>query len=485
MIEKKDIITKMKLLRDYRNDRISDRNGKVLDVKYLGNIDLNLEEKNIDEKNFIAVYLIIEQYEQDGKFFEVEQYYSENFKTGDIRFLAGNNRSDGIDEIYLSSDYTDNDALREYLQKEINFISKEGELDLAIEEQIEQIAKELGLSPEEVEALIELNLDVEEKDKIDNEKQENSENGNEELTEEQTEEVLKVSGKQEVNINAKFDKKNTLRKELGLGSEYKNITVVYSEKLQQINGNDKAKNHSPLAFVAVRNDGTSEVINSLELDDSSGRLPTKESIKIDSNGTAREDRNTLSRYKIAGKNSYLSVERGQYGEMKVYHGQKTKEENRSVEFQLETRTLRPTKYDMREMQRPNHGKYHVDDIENEFEKHASNGEKELKNSKDYDGDKNTATHVHEIEEIQELDENAQIYIENEIEKWAEQIMEDYDVQNAFTENEVREMIKNYWQKDKGNIENSYSVKETKEEFDKIKFNIEQDATIFKTKNRGN
>lgn len=483
MIEKKDIITKMKLLRDYRNDRIADKNGKVLDVKYLGNIDLNLEKENVDEKNFIAVYLIIEQYEQDGKFFEVEQYYSENFKTGDIKFLAGNNRSDGIDEIYLSSDYTDNDDLREYLQKEINSISKEGELDLAIEEQIEQIAKELGISPEEVEALIELNLDGEEKDRFNDEKQENLENENEELTEKQTDEISKVSGKQEVNINAKFDNKNTLRKELGLGSEYKNIKVVYSEKLKQIGG--KSRNNSPLAFVAVKNDGTSEIINSLELDNSSGGIPTKESIKIDANGTAREDKNTLSRYKIAGKNSYLSIERGQYGEMKVYHGKKTKEENRAVEFQLETNSLRPTKKELRDLQRYNRGEYNIDNIENEFQEHASNGEKELKNSKDYDGDKNTATHVHEIEEIQELDENAQINIENEIDGWAKQIMEDYQVQNVFTENEVKDMIKNYWQKDKGNVENSYSVKEAKEEFDKIKSNIEQDATIFKTKNRGN
>ena len=485
-MEKRDIVTKMKLLRDYRNNKISEKEGKVLDVKYLGTLSKSKETP----ENLLAIYLIIEQHQKDGKVFEVEQYYSEDLQNGDIKFLGGNNKSDGMEKIYLSDKYIDEKETRDYLEEALNEMDKIGELDLAEQEKLEEMAKELGIDIEDIESMAELDLDQKVKDEKDKDKDEEDldeteqEKDEDELTEKQTEKLTKTSGKQEVNINAKFDTKNTLRKELGLNGEYKSIMVVYSEKLQEIQGKDENINNTPVSFVAIKNDGTAEKLNSLELDTSTGAIPTKESIKIDKDETARQDKKTLSRFKIAGKESFLSVERGQYGEMKVYHEQKTKEENRAVGYQLETNSIKPTTREFRDLQKPGQGKYHIDDVENEFQKHAEHGENELKNKADYDGDKETATHVHEKDGVvEEQEQNDQIYIADEIEEWTKEILKDEDVQNVFTAKEVKEMIENYWQNDKGQMEDLYTVEESKQEFEKIKNNIEKDAGNMRTKTK--
>lgn len=482
-MDKKDTITKMKILRDYMSDRISQDNGKNIDinVKALDTIYKN----ESDKENLLAIYLITMKYTKDGKNFNIEQYYSEDLQDGSIKFLAGNNRDDNIEKIYLSMEYTDDRKTKEYIETQLNEMSKESELDL---NQLEKMAKELGIDLDDIENISELNVDQEIQNKKDGEKDEkendeekdeeedkdehNLEQAKEKKKETQEEKLEKISGKQEVNINAKFDGKTPLRKELNLSGEYKTIMVVYSEKLKDLPGYDGKTNNSPLAFVAIKNDGSAEKMDSLELDTSSGSIPTKEAISADADGTASMNKNTLSRYKIVGKNAYLSVQRGMYGEMKVYHGSKTKEENRPVEFQLETNNIRPTTAEMRNLQHPGEGEYHIDDIDDEFQKHVNHGEKELKSRKDYDGDDKTATHIHEDDNsTEEQETSTKINIEDQIEDWAELIQEDVEV---FNKKEIEEMIKNYWTKDKGSIEDEYTVDEIRIELEKIEENIKQD-----------
>ena len=476
-MEKKDTIAKMKILKEYMVDQLSKENAKEINVNVIA-LD-SISKNELDKDKTLAIYLVTMQYTKNGQSFDIEQYYSEDLENGDIKFIAGNNKNDGIEKIFLSREYTEDAKLREFLENQLNEMSKESKLNLV---QLEKIAKELRIDIEDVESMAEVDLDQEIEIEKDKEQGKNEEKENDEKEETEEEKLSKISGKQTVNINAKFDGKTPLRNELGLSGEYKNVMVVYSEKLKELPGKDDEQNNSPVAFVAVKNDGSIEKMDSLELDTSSGVIPTREAIKADANGIARQDTSTLSRYKINGKNTYLSVQRGAYGEMKVYHGQKTKEENRPVEFQLETNSIKPTTKEMREMQHPGKGDRHFDNIDNEFQEHVKHGEKELHNRKDYDGDKETATHVHEKNDLTEEQEQiAQIYVAEEIEDWAKEIMKDEDVQNVFTEAEVKEMIENYWEKDKGNAKDLYSVEESKKEYDIIKSNIEKDAENMRIK----
>lgn len=249
-MDKNQIIATMKLLKEFRNEKLNGKSGNVLDVQYIGNIN-----KDEEKKQKLAVYLVIEQYKKDNQIFEIERYYSQDLQSGDIKFLAGNNINDGIDTIYLSQNYTKDEKTKEFLHKEINSIPKEAKISLLNQEKLEKMAKELGISVEEIESMVQLDLDKEvDKDKNQegqNEERENSKENvkkDKQLNKKQTKELTESSGKQELNIDTQFDGKNTLKNELGLTDEYKSVMVVYSEKLKDIGGK---YTNSPLAFVAI------------------------------------------------------------------------------------------------------------------------------------------------------------------------------------------------------------------------------------------
>lgn len=95
---------------DYQEDL---RKNKVKDVKYLGIIELDGEEKQI--------FLVIEQKEdKEGKIFDVERYYTE-----DGEMLAGNNTIDGY-ELMLNQKFQGREEILEQLKE----FDKEGKLDL-------------------------------------------------------------------------------------------------------------------------------------------------------------------------------------------------------------------------------------------------------------------------------------------------------------------------------------------------------------------
>ena len=104
------------------------RQNKVKDVKFLGTVQINGEEKGI--------FLVTEQKEEEkGKLIDIERYYTE-----DGEMLAGNNSIDGY-ELMLNEKFQGNENLLE----ELKGLDKEGILDLneLEESRIEKIAKAL------------------------------------------------------------------------------------------------------------------------------------------------------------------------------------------------------------------------------------------------------------------------------------------------------------------------------------------------------
>ena len=104
------------------------RKNKVKDVKFLGTIQIDGEEKGI--------FLVTEQKEiEEGKLIDIERYYTE-----DGEMLAGNNTIDGY-ELMLNEKFQGNENLLE----ELKALDKEGILDLneLEENRKEEIAKAL------------------------------------------------------------------------------------------------------------------------------------------------------------------------------------------------------------------------------------------------------------------------------------------------------------------------------------------------------
>lgn len=161
--DKEKIVDKMRELRDKRdlellNQDMEDINlnsdyqkevskNKVLNVKYLGTIEIDGEQKGI--------YLLIEQKEEkDGRLAEIEKYYTE-----DGEFLGADNNLDQFEFITLNKEYLNKEGLLEQIES----LDKEGSLDLnEIEnERLKELARELGIDVEDIQKLAEIDADKE------------------------------------------------------------------------------------------------------------------------------------------------------------------------------------------------------------------------------------------------------------------------------------------------------------------------------------
>lgn len=128
-LDKEKIIEKMRSLRDKRDLEILNQDleevnldsdyqkelpeNKVLNIKYLGKIEINNEPKDI--------YLVLEQKQKDdGSKIEIERYCTED---GEV--LGGNNNSDQFNFITPNEKYKDVEGLVESLQS----LDKQGVLD--------------------------------------------------------------------------------------------------------------------------------------------------------------------------------------------------------------------------------------------------------------------------------------------------------------------------------------------------------------------
>lgn len=265
------------------------KNDKVLNVKYLGKIEINGEEKEI--------YILTEQREnKDGKLTQIEKYY-----TGDGEFLGGNNKSDQYNYLILNEKYSENKKLQEKLQS----LDKDGILDLneLEQERLEEIAKILGISPEELEKMAEIEADkeIDEKEQENTEEKEEMEERDEKKGILNKKEVEKISTKAEIETNQKVTDNKTMASMLGVEDKgYKKIAIIYSDKINE------NSNTTKFSFVGIKEDGSAEKIDSLE--QTHGNDPTKKVNEINRDGSEiKQDQQVNSVYRIKGEKETRSV----------------------------------------------------------------------------------------------------------------------------------------------------------------------------------
>ena len=446
-MEKEEIINKMRQLRDKRdleilNKEINDtnidvdlkedlRDNKVIDVKYLGEMEYTSTIDNKEETYKKGVFLLIEQQkDKDGNLIQIERYYDENFE-----FLGGNNKSDGYN-LMLSSKYDKNIDLLDKL----NNLDKNGELDLneLEDERLEKIAKQLGIEKEDVDKLAE----------IDEEKIKEAE---EKLEEEELdkEEIEKISTKAEIETNEKITDKDTMASMLGVQDKgYVKIAIIYSDKLKD------NSNTTRFSFVGIKKDGSAEKIDSLK--QAYGKSPTKEINSLDREGNLKDDKETVkSIYNVQWKReSQFAVGIGPMGTIEASLVRTSKTDNtKSISIPIQTTSVKPTTRETRELMN---------------EARNPRIDEEAKKIEDY---KKTGFEKIELNDINDNPYDNAIQINDEIAKeWADLIMEDSDVSDTFTKEEVIDMIKKSWEN--GEEENEKTVDERLEN---IKKEIEADA----------
>lgn len=338
------IFDKMRALREQRdmellNEQLNkDTNSqeKVLDVKYLGQID-----------TIGDVYLIIEQKQaQDGKLFQVERY-----ETEDGEVIGGNNKADAYDFIILSEKYKDKEQVLEKLQD----LNKEGILDLNELEQdrLELIAKELGVTTKDLKRVAEIEAEKEietEEEKTDS--KEDKEQENDILSEEELE---SIPSKTEIDVEQKVTDSETMAALLKVqGKGYKKIQVVESDKLQEGSstrfsfvGIKEVEKKDPKTG-KIRKKEVAEKIDTLE--QRYGQSPSKGVDSLNADGSKVEEKKMQSIYQIRGDNeNQVGVNIGSAGTLEVSYIRTPRQKNgEAISIPIETHTVRPTTREVRE-----------------------------------------------------------------------------------------------------------------------------------------
>ena len=439
----------------------------IVDVEYLGKIMMNSKNSNDGNiKNEKRVFKLIEQTQNEkGEISFVARYY-----TNDYELIAGNSMQGYYNFIILTSEYSND---RELLE-EINDLPDYGASLKDIEKgELKEIAKAIGLREEEINSMSEMELAQKIEEKEESKGTEEKEDEESEINEEETKEIS--NQKQEIRLDTRIDYKRTLGQALDLDtSEFTKVAVVYSERLKEIKDSDEKINNTRYSFVAIRKDGTAlDISDRLQVDARTGNNQNRESIKVDADEQARKDTQTRTRFQIIGENGKnagkpdyeketLSLENSQYGEIKAYYGKgRSKENQENIETQIKTTNVKPTKTELLRLSKES--SQGVDKVTNMVKEADENLEKkENVGLSDVDGDEYT------------IEDGIEVFLENHKSEWAELIMEDPDVDDVFTKEEVEEMINKYWLKQYSEKAKSNDGKIDREEVEQINNDIKKD-----------
>lgn len=196
---------------------------------------------------------------------------------------------------------------------------------------------------------------------------------------------------------AKMDYWQTLKKAFGLPKEVDTLAFSYP-----VSSEDKV-NYANITVYMLDKDGY--IIDDLDVDDyfefdtSTGNNPMQDDTirheKDENKGrTQIDDNNTMIRLmakKANDKNSYISLEQknGSIDYNDINAGKKVVGGTQNVEHQLETDRVRVRDSEVEQLVKSNAGRYNMNNMFDEAEKHKNHGDKEYIKTENADGDKTT------------------------------------------------------------------------------------------------
>lgn len=450
-LDKEKIIEKMRSLRDKRDLEILNQDleevnldsdyqkelpeNKVLNIKYLGKIEINNEPKDI--------YLVLEQKQKDdGSKIEIERYCTED---GEV--LGGNNNSDQFNFITPNEKYKDVEGLVESLQS----LDKQGILDLneIEQERLEQVAKELGITVEKIKKISEIDSEktVEDNEKENLEKDKDPDKEKKTLSKKQVE---SISTKQEIKTEQKVTDKDTMASLLNVqGKGYRKIAIVYSDKFKE------AGNTTKFSFVGIKQDGSAEKIDTIE--QAYGTNPTKNVHSVNRDGSKIEEKKENSIFKIEGKTeTQIAVYIGNMGTIEPSLVRTPAQDNEeAISIPIETSNIRPTTREIRELMNRNRNTRVKEEIQ-EIEKHKKSGCKDF-SIEDIDDNPNNNTHEH------------QEFSEEYLDKCASEILSKSEtIANTYNSRDVKAYLKRY-------LENGNETIDTEDLINNVSEEMEQEA----------
>lgn len=342
----------------------------------------------------------------------IYKYFDENAKLQGVK----NVRPDGeIEWVYLEEEW-------EQLKDEID------KNEAQLQEEIEQILAELGISRENIDNITEVDLQqkVREKEEEDEEleedveQQEKSKDSKDEkkIKIEQTSEYNNVLN--EVDTGKYIDQKGTeLGEALGLDEYgYTKLLIVHSDNVRDIKDANGKYENAPtkrLAILGVREKDGKKVVEKIPEDILDYYRGTNEnSIRFDDNDEVEKNMGTYERFVNPKTNRGIAIEKGEMQTKVYYQGGIDREDNTAVMERVEDGHTGWINAQTKEIFNSNHGIYHKDKINDEMEIHDKDNGEEI-NRKNADGDLETISgHIHEIDENSEIIYNGRLMSVQEV-----------------------------------------------------------------------
>lgn len=244
--------------------------------------------------------------------------------------------------------------------------------------------------------------------------------------------------------------------------------IVESDDLENLKNEKGEKEHghfSRYEAVIITKDDEIKVLD-LENDMQEGNNPLEKNYQVMQNGEIEND-DVITRMKIG--EGTISVDKGQYGEVQVFHsprktlGGKDIEGNKSLDRQLETsnskNVLKGTNKDTLNLSKEyGNGYRSVEDGYQEMKTHEQQQEKlEEVDVRDIDGDLNTKSHEHSTEEYIELKDGTKVTYEALATRWG--FFKNGKPDGEFIKKEYDEILK------KGQKDNEEIIKQLDEEYE--------------------
>ena len=279
--------------------------------------------------------------------------------------------------------------------------------------------------------------------------------------------VKDINIKQEVSMNTMATDMDTIGKRLEEAGKIKGkekegkLAFVESDDLDNLkdeNGKKLQGQSSRYEAVSIDKKGNVKALN-LENDTQEGTNPKESNYQIKQNKNQEIKKNdVLTRLQIKGRET-IGIEKGQYGEVEVYHshdktiGGKDVEGNKSLDKQLETTNSKNAIEGMDPKTKKLSQKYQdgyrsVEDSYQEAQQHENEKNEPCKELKveDLDGDPHTQSHNHTDNIVAKLMQNG-------------------DITDKFTEREIRDRVEKAWNNKEEDISTTEFQKNIEEDIE--------------------
>ena len=340
------------------------------------------------------VYRLSELDNKDNASSVIYKYFGEDCKRHGVKHIGREK-----EWIYLDEEW---EELRDEIDKN----------ETQIEEQIEEVLAQLGLSKENIKSIKEVDLEqkiIEEEkeepeEEIEEDEEQKEKTKNDDKDKNESDATSKYTNTlNEIETDKYIDQKGTeLGEALGLDQYgYTKLLIVHADNVRDIKDADGKHQGSPtkkLAILGVREQDGKQVVERIPEDILDyDRRSNQQSVRFDDNNLVEKNTGTYERFVNPKTNRGITIEMSEMEAKVYYQGGIDRDDNTAVLGRVEDGRTGWVEAETKEIFNYNHGEYQQDKINREIDTHEKDKGEEIERQ-NADGNLDTVSgHIHIIE----------------------------------------------------------------------------------------